>query len=50
MFKPLWKPIGEFKIRDVGGNVMVFEFGEAMDLERVLEFEPWSYDKSLVVF
>jgi len=49
-FKPLWKPMGELKIRDVGGNILVFEFDDALDLERVLEFEPWSYDKSLVIF
>ena len=49
-FKPLWKLIGELKIRDVGGNVLLFEFGDALDLERVLEFEPWSYDKHLVAF
>ena len=49
-FKPLWKPAGELKIRDVGRNVLVFEFEDAIDLERVLEFEPWSYDKSLVIF
>ena len=42
--------MGELKIRDVGGNVLVFEFDDALDLERVLEFEPWSYDKSLVIF
>jgi len=49
-FKPLWKPSGELKIRDIGGNLLLFKFEHAMDLERVLEFEPWSYDKSLVVF
>ena len=49
-FKPLWKPAGELKIRDVGRNVLVFEFDDAFDLERVLEFKPWSYDKSLVIF
>ena len=49
-FKPLWKPVGELKIQDVGRNVLVFEFDDALDLERVLEFEPWSYDKSLVIF
>ena len=48
-FKPLWKPIGEMKIRDIEGNILLFEFDDAMDLERVLEFEPWSYDKSIVV-
>ena len=47
-FKPLWKPIGEMKSRYIGGNILLFEFDDAMDLERVLEFEPWSYDKSIV--
>ena len=49
-FKPLWKPAGELKIPDVGRNILVFEFDDALDLERVLEFKPWSYDKSLVIF
>ena len=41
-FKLLWKLIGEMKIRDIGGNILLFE--------RVLELEAWTYDKSLVVF
>ena len=49
-FKPLWRLIGEMKIRDIGGNILLFEFDDALDLERVLELEPWTYDKSLVVF
>ena len=49
-FKPLWKLIGEMKIRDIGGNILLFEFDDALDLERVLELEPWTYDKSLVIF
>ena len=49
-FKPLWKPIGELKIRDIEEGVLLFEFEDALNLERVLEYEPWSYDKSLVVF
>lgn len=35
-FKPLWKPIREFKFRDIGGNLLLFEFEDAIDLERVL--------------
>lgn len=49
-FKPLWKLYGELKIRNIRGNLLLFEFDDAMDLERVLEFEPLTYDKSLVVF
>ena len=50
MYEPLWKHIGELKIRDVGGNILLFEFEDNLYVERVLEFEPWSYDKHLVVF
>lgn len=49
-FKPLWKLTRELKIRDVGENMLVFEFEDNLDLERVSEFKPWSYDKSLVIF
>ena len=33
IFKPLWKLCGELKIRDIGGNLLLFEFDDAMDLE-----------------
>ena len=49
-FKPLWKPAGELKIRDIEESILLFEFEDVLDLERVLEYEPWSFDKSLVVF
>nr|POE70104.1 hypothetical protein CFP56_23654 [Quercus suber] len=49
-FKPLWKLIGEMKIRDIDSNILLFEFDNVMDLEQMLEFEPWTYDKSIVVF
>ena len=49
-FKPLWKPIGELKIWDIVDNILLFEFEDILDLERVIEFEPWSYDRNLVVF
>lgn len=34
----------------MGENKMVFEFENEMDLERVMEFEPWTYDKHVVLF
>ena len=49
-FKPLWRTAGELKIRDIGEHILLFEFEDALDLERVMEFEPWSYDKHLVAF
>ena len=49
-FKPLWRTVGELKIRDIGEHILLFEFEDALDLEQVMEFEPWSYDKHLVAF
>ena len=49
-FKPLWRTAGELKIRDIGEYILLFEFEDALDLERVMEFEPWSYDKHLMAF
>lgn len=49
-FKPLWKPTGELKLRDLGDNILLFEFLDSLDLARVLEYEPWTFDKNIVVF
>ena len=49
-FKPLWKTRQSFTVQDIGGNKVAFVFEDAMDLERVLMNEPWTYDKFLVVF
>lgn len=49
-FKPLWKTRQSFTVQDLGRNRVAFAFEDEMDLERVLVNEPWSYDKSLVVF
>ena len=43
-FKPLRKLKGELKIRDLGDSILVFDFVKGLDLERVLELEPWTYD------
>ena len=39
-FKSLWRTQRDFKMKDMGENVMVFEFEDECDLERVLEHEP----------
>ncbi len=49
-FKPLWRSDRGFSARDLGENMVLFEFEDSADLERVLLHEPWSYDKSLVAF
>jgi hypothetical protein len=49
-FRPLWKTVRGFTVRDMGHNVLVFAFEDVTNLERVLQGEPWSYDKYLVSF
>lgn len=45
-----WLSEKGFSARDLSENLMLFEFENLADLERVLLHEPWSYDKSLVAF
>ena len=49
-FKPLRKPVGELKIRDIRDNILLFEFEDNLDLKRVLEHEPWTFDKHIMIF
>lgn len=49
-FKPLWCTEKGFSAQNMGDNVILFEFEEKADVERVLLLEPWSYDKNLVAF
>ena len=37
--------MGELKIQDIGDNILLFEFEDNLDLKRVLEYEPWTFDK-----
>uniref|UniRef100_A0A7N2LHI8 DUF4283 domain-containing protein n=1 Tax=Quercus lobata TaxID=97700 RepID=A0A7N2LHI8_QUELO len=51
----LWSRFSLFEeeeqgIKTAGDNVLLFEFKDILDLEKVLKFEPWTSDKSLVVF
>jgi hypothetical protein len=49
-FTPLWRAEKGFTARDLGNNMVVFIFESEADLERVIQLEPWSYDKHLVSF
>uniref|UniRef100_A0A2N9EK22 CCHC-type domain-containing protein n=1 Tax=Fagus sylvatica TaxID=28930 RepID=A0A2N9EK22_FAGSY len=49
-FKPLWQTKHNFSLQDVGDNMVLVEFEDRSDLERVLIGEPWSYDKYLNAF
>ena len=50
MFRPLWRSEKVVQIKDMGDNILFFNFEDECDLDRVLEHEPWTYDKHLVVF
>nr|POE55310.1 hypothetical protein CFP56_22676 [Quercus suber] len=49
-FRPLWRSEKDVQIKDMGDNILFFNFEDECDLNRVLEHEPWTYDKHLVVF
>ena len=48
-FTLLWKTRKDFEIRDMGDHMILFVFPEEADIDRVLEGEPWSFDRHLVV-
>lgn len=48
-FTLLWKTRKGFEIRDMGDHKVMFVFPEALDIDRVLMREPWTFDRHLVV-
>ena len=49
-FKLLWRTCKGFEVRDMGNHRVLFEFQDALDIDRVLRGEPWLFDKFLVAF
>ena len=47
-FKFVWRTKRGFEVKDMGNHVVLFIFEDAVDAERVIMGEPWSYDKFLV--
>lgn len=47
-FKLLWRTRKGFEIRDMGNHMMLFVFSDEADIDRVLQGEPWTFDKHLV--
>ena len=47
-FKTLWHTKKGLKARDMGDHRVLFIFSAQSDVDRVLEGEPWSFDKALV--
>ena len=48
-FTPLWTARNGFKIQAFGDHRILFSLDNKEDVDRILEGEPWSFDKHLVV-
>lgn len=48
-FKPLWRSENGFKVQVEGDHKVLFVFDNKEDVDRILDAQPWSFDKSLVV-
>lgn len=44
----VWKLKGKVKIKEAGSNLFIFEFQETLDLLKVQEGHPWSFDRNLL--
>ena len=49
-FRQLWRSTADFKIRNLDDHVVLFVFNNQGDIDRILQSEPWCFDKHLVVF
>lgn len=46
----LWRPNEGFEIHELGGHRYSFIFFHVMDVKKVLERGPWSFEQNLLVF
>ena len=47
-FRPLWRIRGNFELSNSGNNVLLIAFELEVDVEKVLQGEPWAFDRHLV--
>ncbi|XP_075650092.1 uncharacterized protein LOC142620637 [Castanea sativa] len=48
-FNPTWRPKNGFKVRNVGNHIILFIFDNEEEVEKIMEGEPWSFNKHLVM-
>lgn len=48
-FRPIWQTKGNFEVCDGKDNVLLIAFELEVDAEKVLQGQPWAFDRHLVV-
>ena len=48
-FRQLWRSTGGFKIRSLEDHIVLFVFSNPVDVNQIIQSEPWCFDKHLVV-
>ena len=48
-FQPLWRSKNGFKVKNMGNHIVLFTFDNKREVETIIENEPWSFDKHLMV-
>ncbi|XP_030924341.1 uncharacterized protein At4g02000-like [Quercus lobata] len=47
-FQPLWRSKNGFKVKNMGNHIVLFIFDNKLEVEIILENEPWNFDKHLM--
>ena len=48
-FKQLWRSTNGFMIRNHNDHRVLFVFDNLSDVDRIIQSQPWSFDKHLVM-
>ena len=48
-FKQIWRLTNGFSIWNLSNNVILFVFNSFVDVDKIIQNQPWSFDKHLVV-
>ena len=48
-FKQLWRTNSGFRIQNQGNNIVLFVLDNLQKVDKILNSQPWSFDKHLIV-